>query len=68
VGTPKTLLYAVPADNKEALHHSIVDACQTILNCPNISEQMWSVMMRQVEMCSESHGEHFGTLSDGTQI
>jgi hypothetical protein len=28
--TPKTFMYAALVDNKEALHHRIVDACQTI--------------------------------------
>jgi hypothetical protein len=27
VGTLKTLVYAAPVDNEEALHHCIVDAC-----------------------------------------
>jgi hypothetical protein len=27
VGTPKTLVYAAPGDNEEAIHHRIVDAC-----------------------------------------
>jgi hypothetical protein len=36
VGTPKTLLYASPVDNEEALHHRIVDVCQTIRNYPGI--------------------------------
>jgi hypothetical protein len=36
VGTPKALVYAAPVDNEEALHHRIVDACQTIRNCPDI--------------------------------
>jgi hypothetical protein len=32
----KTLVYAAPVDNEEALHHRTVDACQTIRNCPGI--------------------------------
>jgi hypothetical protein len=28
------LVYAAPVDNEEALHHRIVDACQTICNYP----------------------------------
>jgi hypothetical protein len=32
VGTPKTLVYAVPVDNEEALHHRIVDASRNIHN------------------------------------
>jgi hypothetical protein len=34
VGARKTPVYPVPVDNEEALHHFIVDACQTILNYP----------------------------------
>jgi hypothetical protein len=34
VGHLKTLVYAAPVDNKEALHQRIVDACQTVRNCP----------------------------------
>jgi hypothetical protein len=41
----------VPVDNEEALHHSIVDAYQTIRNYPG-----------RVEACVESHGKHFGHL------
>jgi hypothetical protein len=29
VGTPKSLVYAAPVDNEEALHHRIVGACET---------------------------------------
>jgi hypothetical protein len=36
----KTLVYAAPVDNEEALHHGTVDACQTIRNCPGIFERM----------------------------
>jgi hypothetical protein len=32
LGTPKSLVYAVPVDNEEALHHCLVDARQTIRN------------------------------------
>jgi hypothetical protein len=28
----KTLVYAAPVDSEKALHHPIVDACQTIRN------------------------------------
>jgi hypothetical protein len=49
VGTPKTLVYAAPVDNEEALHHHIVDACRTIRNCPGIFERMWRSMMRRAE-------------------
>jgi hypothetical protein len=57
-----TLVYAAPVDNKEALHHGIVDVCQTIHNCPAISERMRQYMMRRVEACIDSHGEHFENL------
>jgi hypothetical protein len=48
VGTPKTLVYAAPVDNEEALHHRTVDACQTIRNCPGIFERMLRSMIRRV--------------------
>jgi hypothetical protein len=53
---------ARPADNEEALHHRIVDACQTIRSCPGISEIMRWLMMRRVEECTESHGGPFERL------
>jgi hypothetical protein len=58
----KILVHAAPVDNKEALHHRIVDACQTISNYPR---HLWTdaaVMMRHVEACTESHGGHFEHL------
>jgi hypothetical protein len=62
VGTPKTIVYAAPVDNEEALHHRIVDACQTIRNYPGIFERMRRPMMRCVEAFIESHGGHFEHL------
>jgi hypothetical protein len=53
---------AAPVDSEEALHHRTVDACQTIRNCPGISERMWRSMMRRAEACVESHGGHFEHL------
>jgi hypothetical protein len=61
-GHLKTPVYAAPVDNEEALHHRIMDACQTICNYPGISEWMWRSMMRCVEVCTESHGGHFEHL------
>jgi hypothetical protein len=58
----KTLVYAAPVENKEALHHRIVDGCQTIRNYPGIFEQIKRSMMRRVEACVESHGGHFEHL------
>jgi hypothetical protein len=55
-------LNAAPVDSEEALHHRIVDACQTIRNCPGISERMRRSMMRRAEACVESHGGHFEHL------
>jgi hypothetical protein len=46
VGTLKTLVYAAPVDNDEALHHHIVDVCQTICNYRGIFEWMRLSMMR----------------------
>jgi hypothetical protein len=61
-GTPKIPVYAAPVDNEEALHHRIVDACQTIRNYPGIFGRMRRPMMRGVDACIESHGEHFEHL------
>jgi hypothetical protein len=60
--TPKTLVYAAPVDNEEALHDRIKDACQTIRNYPGIFERIPRSMMRRVEACIESHGGHFEHL------
>jgi hypothetical protein len=48
-------VYAASVDNEEALHHRIVDACQTIRNYPGIFEPMLRSMMRPGEACTESH-------------
>jgi hypothetical protein len=61
-GHLQTPVYAAPADNEEALHHRIVDACQAIHNCPSISERTRRSMMRRVKACTESHGGHFEHL------
>jgi hypothetical protein len=58
VGTPKST--CSPVDNEEALHHRIVDACQTVRNYPGIYEQMTAVCD---DMCwgvlkSHRHFEH----------
>jgi hypothetical protein len=60
-GHLKTLVYADPVDNEEALHR-IVDACQTIRNYPGIFERMGRSIMRRVEACTESHGGKFEHL------
>jgi hypothetical protein len=52
-------MYAVPVDNEEALHHRILDACQTIRNYPGVSERTRSSMLRHVEARVEYHGGHF---------
>jgi hypothetical protein len=57
-GHLKPLAYAASVNNEEALHHCIVDACQTIRNCSDIFERIWRSMLRRVEACTESHGEH----------
>jgi hypothetical protein len=57
-----TLVHAVAVDNEKPLHHRVVDAYQTILNCPSIFERMRWSMMRRVEVCIESRGEHFEHL------
>jgi hypothetical protein len=36
LGHLKTLVYAAPVDNEEAIHHRTVDACRTIRNYPGI--------------------------------
>jgi hypothetical protein len=40
-----TLAYAASADNEEALHNHIVDACKTIHNYSSIFEWMQQPMM-----------------------
>jgi hypothetical protein len=55
-------LNAAPVDKEEALHHCIVDACQTGRNYPGILARMWRSMMRRVEARIESHGGHLEHL------
>jgi hypothetical protein len=57
------LVYAAAVDNEEALHHRILDACQTIRNRPGNFEQMQRSMVRPVEAFIESHERHFEILS-----
>jgi hypothetical protein len=54
-------MHAAPVDNKEALHHRIVDACQTIGNYPDVFERMRRSMMRYVEARIESQGDILST-------
>jgi hypothetical protein len=61
-GHLKTLVYAAPVDNEEALSHRTVDACRTIRNYPGIFERMRWSMMRSVEACIESRGGYFEHL------
>jgi hypothetical protein len=61
-GTPKTSVYAAPVDNEEAFHSSIAVAYHIIRNYPGIFEWMRRFVMRRVETCIESHGEHFEHL------
>jgi hypothetical protein len=58
-GHLQTLVYATPHDNEQSLHHSIVDACQTICNYPGISDRMRRSMLRLVGACIEFHGGSF---------
>jgi hypothetical protein len=60
-GHLRTLVYAAPVDNIQALHR-IVNACQTIRNCPGIFARMRRTMMRRVEAWFESQGGHFEHL------
>jgi hypothetical protein len=61
-GHLKTLVYAAPVDNEEALHRRIMDACQTIRNCPGIFVGMRRPVMGHIEWCIESRGGHFEHL------
>jgi hypothetical protein len=61
VRTPKSLVYAAPVDNEEALHHPIVDASKTVRIYPGIFERMRRSMMKLVEACIESHGDILST-------
>jgi hypothetical protein len=61
-GHLKTLVYVAPVDSEEALHHRIVDVCQTIRNHPRTFEWVRWSMRRSVEACTESYGRHFEHL------
>jgi hypothetical protein len=67
-GHLETVVYAAPVDNEEAFHHRTVDACQTIRNCPGISERMRRSIMRRVEECAEPHGGKFEHLLQTTSF
>jgi hypothetical protein len=58
----QSLMYSAPADNKEALHHRVMVACQTNSNYPAIYEWMQRSMTRRVEACIEYHGGRFEHL------
>jgi hypothetical protein len=58
-GNLKTVVYAAPVDNEEALHHRNVEACQTIRNYPGIFERIRRSTTRRVQACIESHGGYF---------
>jgi hypothetical protein len=62
MGTLKTLVYAAPVDNEEALQHCVVDACQIIRTYTSIFEQMRRSLMRRVEACTEPHAGHIEHL------
>jgi hypothetical protein len=55
---PQIRVYSAPVDQEEALHRSVVDACQTIHNYSGMSERM----KRHVEACIDSHGGYFELL------
>jgi hypothetical protein len=61
-GHLKTIVYATLVDCEETLHYLILDAPQTIRNYLGIFERMRRSIMRRVEACIESHGEHFEHL------
>jgi hypothetical protein len=61
-GHLKSLVYAAPIDNEEALHNGIVDACQTICSYPGIFERMRRSTISRVESCNKSHGGHIEHL------
>jgi hypothetical protein len=49
LGIPKAFVYAIPVDNDKALHHWIVDACQTIRNYPGTFKRMRRSNMRRAD-------------------
>jgi hypothetical protein len=57
-GHLKAIVYAAPVDNEMALHHRIVDDCQTIRIYLAIFEHILWSMMTRVNMCTEPHGGH----------
>jgi hypothetical protein len=48
-GNMETLVSAAPVENEERLHHCSVDACQTVIVYPDISERIRRSMTRRVE-------------------
>jgi hypothetical protein len=54
-GHLQTLVYAARTDNVGAPHYRLVDACQTIRNCPGVFGRMrrskWDVPRRSLNLC-----------------
>jgi hypothetical protein len=59
VRTPEKPCVAAPVDKEEALHHRVVDACQTIRTYPGLFERMRRSVMRRVEASIVSRGGRF---------
>jgi hypothetical protein len=60
-GLPETVVYAAAHDNEQAIHRT-VDTCQTVRNCPAISERMRRSVMRRVEVGTEFEGDNVDSL------
>jgi hypothetical protein len=60
-GNLKSLVCAAPVVNKEALHHLIVDACETISNHRSNFQRVRRPTMRLTEGCIKSHGGHLSS-------
>jgi hypothetical protein len=65
-----TLVHAAPVDKEEALHHRILDACQTIRNYPGIFQLLRESMMRRFEctlnLMEDTLGNYYSCILSDT--
>jgi len=61
-GYLKSLVYATPVPDRQALRDRIVDGCNTIRDTPGILEHVRQSMVRRCGACIAAHGGHFEHL------
>jgi len=66
VGTRKTLAYSSQTENGKKLRQRIIDACQSIRNCPGTLEGVRQFMIRRVSMCASIQVQHILSICCGS--